>query len=264
MSEALFKYAVRVSPKGRHVRLRVTARRGLEVVIPRGYDEGKVPALREKKKHWIGAARERADAHRKFLEPEPAWRIPTQIKLTAVGTVWHVSVKETDAAWVAVRELGENRLLLFGAIADERTCRDALARWLLRQTRRHLVPRLEAISRKTRLRYERAFVKRQRTRWASCSRHKTISLNSKLLFLPPELVDYVITHELCHVAEMNHSLRFWALLEHHCAGFRKLDGQLREMWKVVPRWATDAKERLPSSGSIGAAGDDRAGLRERT
>lgn len=246
MSEALFKYTIRVSPRGRRVRLRVTVRRGLEVVIPRGYDEKKVPAVLEQKKHWITAALERADTHRKFVEPEPSWRLPMQIRLTAVGTTWHVSVKPTNVPSVTVREVGDDRLLVSGAISDEQACRDALARWLLRQTREHLVPRLEAVSRKTKLRYERAFVKRQRTRWASCSRRKAISLNSKLLFLPAELVDYVITHELCHLAEMNHSLRFWALLAHHCAGFRSLDGQLREMWKVVPLWATDSKERRSS------------------
>ena len=60
MSEALFKYAIRVSPRGHQVRLRVTVRGGLEVVIPRGYDESKVAALVEKKKFWIAAALERA------------------------------------------------------------------------------------------------------------------------------------------------------------------------------------------------------------
>src|SRR5262249_44058438 len=83
--------------------------------------------------------------------------------------------------------------------------------------------------------------KRQRTRWASCSRRKTLSLNSKLLFLPPELVEYVLTHELCHLVEMNHSTRFWAVLAEHCPQFREFDTRLRDMWKVVPRWATDAK-----------------------
>jgi predicted metal-dependent hydrolase len=241
------------------VRLRVTVRGGLEVVIPRGYDEGRIPALLEKKKHWIAEALDRAEAHRKFIEPEPSWRLPTHIKLTAVGMSWHVSAKATDVPWVAVRELGEDRLVVFGAISNEQGCRDALARWLLRQTREHLVPRLDAISRQTKLRYERAFVKRQRTRWASCSRQKTISLNSKLLFLPPELVDYVITHELCHVAEMNHSLRFWALLGRHCARFEKLDEQLRDMWKVVPRWATDYKERRSSGADWHAGHGDLVG-----
>jgi predicted metal-dependent hydrolase len=63
-------------------------------------------------------------------------------------------------------------------------------------------------------------------------------LNAKLLFLPPELVDYVMIHELSHLAEMNHSKRFWALVERHDPRFRILDRQLRDMWKEVPRWAS--------------------------
>lgn len=237
MSEALFSYSVRVSPKGRNVRLRVTFQRGLEVVVPKGYDVDKVPGLLERKKSWVRAALERADAQRKFFEPEPSWRLPLQIKLPAVGMVWHVSARETDAPCVAVRELGEGRLLVFGATGDASACRSALSRWLMRQTRKYLVPRLQSLSLRTGLKYHRAFVKRPRTRWASCSQHRSVSLNAKLLFLPPDVVDYAMIHELCHITEMNHSKRFWEIVAHNCPGFRELDGRLRDMWKVVPRWA---------------------------
>ncbi len=238
MTEALFGYRLRISPRARHVRLRVTPRHGLEVIVPRGYDAGKVPALLERKKHWIRTALERAEANRKFFEPEPAWRLPLQIRLAALGVVWHVERKETEADWVAVRELGEQRLLVCGRIDDEKACRAALARWLMRQTRQHLVPRLQAVSLRLGLRYHRVLVKRQRTRWASCSRHRTIALNVKLLFLPPGLVEYVMIHELCHVAEMNHSQRFWERVAQHCPTYRDFDTQLRGMWKTIPRWAT--------------------------
>jgi len=183
------------------VRLRVTVHHGLEVVVPRDYDVHRVSALLERKKHWIRAALERAESHRKFFEPQPVWRLPLQMKLPAVGSTWHVTAKESGVPWVAVRELAGERLLIFGAISDKRACRSALARWLMRQTREHLVPRLQTISLKTGLPYQRVLVKRQKTRWASCSRRQTISLNTKLLFLPGDLVDYVMTHELCHIAE---------------------------------------------------------------
>jgi predicted metal-dependent hydrolase len=237
MNEALFDYRVRVSPKAKNLRLRVTVQKGLEVVVPRGYDQTKIPQLLERKKHWIREALRRADDNRKFFEPEPVWRLPIQIKFQAIGAVWHVEQKESEVDWVAVREVGDGRISIFGCIDDERACREALGRWLMRQTRDNLVPRLESLSSRTGLKYRRVFVRRQRTRWASCSRHQSVSLNVKLLFLSPPLVDYVIIHELCHVKELNHSDRFWELVGHHCPDYRALDAQLRSMWKTVPRWA---------------------------
>jgi predicted metal-dependent hydrolase len=242
MGKALFRYRVRVSANSRSVRLRVTVQHGLEVVVPRGYDEHRIPALLERKHQWVRTALERANTWRKFFEPEPAWQLPLQIKLPAVGAVWHVSSRATDLPWAAVREIRSGELLVFGAIEDHNECRAALARWLIRQTREYLVPRLQSISLNTGLRYKNVLIKRQRTRWASCSKRGTISLNTKLLFLPSPVVDYVITHELCHLAEMNHSRRFWQLVEEKYPAYRETDAQLRDMWKTIPRWASEGRE----------------------
>lgn len=237
MNDSLFPYRVRVNPKGRTVRLRVTLQQGLEVVIPKGYDESQIPSLLERKKHWVRAALERTESHRKFFAPEPIWRLPLQIKLQASGKVWHVASRQTAAEWVAVRETGPAQLLIFGAIDNQEACQAALVRWLMRQAHQHLLPRLTSLSQQTELLYKTARIKRQRTRWASCSRRGTITLNAKLLFLPPIAVDYVITHELCHLQEMNHSSRFWELVKKHNPNYKQTDSQLRDMWKLVPRWA---------------------------
>jgi hypothetical protein len=190
-----FEYRVRVSPHSRNVRLRVTARKGLEVIVPRGYDTSTVPGLLKRKTLWIRTALERAEVQRKFFEPEPKWRVPLQITLPGLSRTWHVNAVETGGTSVRVREVSDGTLVIRGAIRDEATCRTALSRWLMRLTHRHLRSRLETLSLKTGLKHRRIFVKRPKTRWASCSRHCAISLNAKLLFLKPELVDYVMIHE---------------------------------------------------------------------
>jgi predicted metal-dependent hydrolase len=79
-------------------------------------------------------------------------------------------------------------------------------------------------------------VKNQRTRWASCSAKKNLSLNTKLLFLSPDLVRYVLIHELCHTVYMDHSKEFWRFVASHEPGYKALDQALREAWKTVPDW----------------------------
>ena len=240
MSELLFKYHLRISPRSRSIRFRVTPQRGLEVVIPQGYDPGQVPALLKRKQRWIRAALERVESLRAFHGSEADGCLPARIQLPAVGQAWEVTAKQgANAARTTVRETEVGQLLISGGIDDEPACRAALARWLMRQAHQHLVPGLLRASRELGLPYKRVLIKRQKTRWGSCSRNGTISLNAKLLFLSPETVNYVMIHELCHRVELNHSPRFWRLVERHCPDYRRINEQRRELWKAVPYWADE-------------------------
>lgn len=59
---------------------------------------------------------------------------------------------------------------------------------------------------------ERVTIRNQSTRWGSCSRRKNLNINYKIVLLPDELQDYIIVHELCHLAQMNHGKKFWDLV----------------------------------------------------
>ncbi len=241
MRESPFAHTIRESPRAKHVRLKVTPQHGLEIVVPAGYDRGQIPGMLNRKKAWIRAALDRAEAMRKFFEPKPAWKLPAQVHLPAIGRTFHVTSEEQEVPCVTVREAGPDAIQVVGRIRDGRTCRLALSRWLASLAKEHLTPRLKALGAKMDLKAQRISVRHQRTRWGSCSKQRNISLNLNLLFLPPEHVDYVLIHELCHIAELNHSRRFWALVERHCPDYRSLNAQIREMWKVVPQWAASPK-----------------------
>jgi predicted metal-dependent hydrolase len=70
-------------------------------------------------------------------------------------------------------------------------------------------------------------IRNQRTRWGSCSRRGTVSLNWRLIQVPETVRDYLILHELMHLREMNHSRRFWQEVERVCPGYREAERWLR-------------------------------------
>lgn len=73
----------------------------------------------------------------------------------------------------------------------------------------------------------------QRTRWGSCSSRKVINLNWRLIVFAQEIIDYVIVHELAHLEHMNHSNRFWSLVEKHVPNYEGIMKSLRESQYMV-------------------------------
>jgi len=84
--------------------------------------------------------------------------------------------------------------------------------WFKEQARLYLGPRLKEMARKTGFKYQKFRLSSARTRWGSCSAGGTISLVWRLMMAPPEIIDYLIIHELAHTKEKNHSRSFWRLV----------------------------------------------------
>lgn len=69
--------------------------------------------------------------------------------------------------------------------------------------------------------FNKIFIKNQKTRWGSCSNRKNLNFNYKIILLPNELLEYIITHELCHLQEMNHGKEFWNLVAQRDPEYKK-------------------------------------------
>jgi predicted metal-dependent hydrolase len=231
-----FPYILRISAKARHVRFQVSAEKGLEVVVPKRFHVSRVPSLVEKNSQWIERAFRRAEILHGKIGPAQAWQRPEEITSLAFGLTWRVVSCRHDTRVVTVEESSAGTLVLQGAIDDGGACQAALKNWLTDQAKKFLIPALKQVSDKIGLAYSSVSIRQQKTRWGSCSSRRSISLNARLLFLPAELVTYVLVHELCHTKHLNHSPVFWRLVASFLPDYRQFDRQLRGADRWMPRW----------------------------
>jgi len=77
--------------------------------------------------------------------------------------------------------------------------------------------------------YNRISIKQHKSRWGSCSSQRNLNFNYRIIFLPPELADYIVVHELCHLKEMNHSPRFWRLVAQIIPNYKEHEKVLKRI-----------------------------------
>ena len=95
--------------------------------------------------------------------------------------------------------------------------------------------RVEYFSKLMGVTYGRITIRNQKTRWGSCSSKGNLNFNCLLMMTPPEVIDYVVVHELCHRKEMNHSKQFWSEVEKVLPDYKKAEKWLKDEGKVLTR-----------------------------
>lgn len=223
-------WRVRASDRARRLTVRVFPGGEVEIVVPHGTRPRAVEQFVARYRPWI----DRKIAQYRPLETGNRDELPATVQFQASGDSWRVEYVEAAHAPGLVAD--DNRLLLTGDLSRRVLLRHALQRFTMRMAHSILVPQLERLAGESGLQFSAAQIRRQRTRWGSCSRRGTISLNACLVFQPPDVVRYLLLHELAHTRHMNHSRRFWALVEGLEPRWRELDAGLSRGWREVPAW----------------------------
>jgi predicted metal-dependent hydrolase len=229
--DATVGWAFRESRRARRLTVRVFHSGRVEVVVPSRTSRTTVERFLERHRPWI--EKKRAEAQKNATPPEPF--PPPTIEFAGTEEAWRLHVAGGSGR-VRLKTVAPGLLSLSGDTGDARAVQNAMRRWLTQRALEVLAAPLEECAREMGLPFRRLAVRRQRTRWGSCSTRGTISLNCCLLFQRPEVVRYLLIHELAHVRHMNHSARFWELVGRHCPDYRRLDRELLDGWRRVPSW----------------------------
>jgi predicted metal-dependent hydrolase len=213
--------------------LRVFPHGVVELVVPLRTGRRSVEEFLRSHAEWIAKARR----HFQASAVATAFAPPEEIHLVALGEHWLLRYLAGNPRLKEVPVAGGGELQLRGPDSgDWRRLR--LRRWLLARGRATLVPWLALVSKETGLRFSRVTVRRQRSRWGSCSASGGISLNCALLFLEPALVRYLFVHELAHTEHLNHSRAFWRCVERLEPEFEALEARRGQEWRAVPAWVS--------------------------
>jgi predicted metal-dependent hydrolase len=219
-------FAVRVSPRARRLTARVHVGGRVEIVVPEGVNAKTVREFVHRFSPWIDAKVAAMQCH-----GAPAQPVPADIEFAFSGERFEVDWRHADKRRL---QLHDGRITVDAP--DDRQARASLQDWLKRAAAERLAPPLLQLAAELNCPVARVAIRCQRTRWGSCSTRGTVSLNCSLLFLAPDVVRYLFVHELVHTKHMNHSARFWNVVERLEPDYRRLDRQLLAGWRTVPAW----------------------------
>lgn len=106
--------------------------------------------------------------------------------------------------------------------------KDKLVKWYRDKAREELTTLVDKYSKDLNITVNKIYIREQKTRWGSCSSRGNLSFNWKIILTKPELIHYLVIHEVCHMIHMNHSREFWSLVERYDQDYRRNRKELKE------------------------------------
>lgn len=213
-------YSVRRSDRARRARLTVTREGDAVVVLPRRAPAAVAHELVAAHATWLIRQLDRVRSANARLADRPS--LEQGRTLSVAGELYRVVLNSSASARSCV--LVHRPVAGMPGILEVRqagrspaTPKEILEMWLRREARRVLLERVRVMAPTVGVSAPRVTIRSQRSRWGSASRTAGLSLNWRLILAPPWVLEYVVIHELVHLAVSGHSARFWELVRRHSA-----------------------------------------------
>ena len=226
-SVPLPEFQVRRSTRARRSRLTITDRGEAVVVLPVRAPEQVAADLVSRHRRWIDNHQRRIRARMFALEVRQQLGAGREI-------LFHgeprrvVSIAAIDGRRRATVDVIDGRIVVTTAPFEERTTAAILEAWLREQARAAIEQRVLVRSAEMALAPSQVTIRDQKTRWGSASRRGTLSFNWRLVMSAPQILDYVVVHELAHLREAGHSTAFWRLVDRYFSDSHEARRWLRE------------------------------------
>lgn len=212
-------YRIVPSTRARSIRLRIGPHPEVTIVVPRGQVIRDVAEILLPSRTWILRHVE------KIEQGMPASLAPGAC-LPYLGSEYPLVLEPSTSRSRIV--LHEGTLTVTGPAAAPQLLQPSLEYWYREQARAILSERVRYFEPAMGVRHARIAIRDQKTRWGSCSSRGNLNFNWRLVMAPLSVIDYVVIHELAHLVELNHTPRFWEMVERHCPDHREHRRWLRE------------------------------------
>ena len=191
---------------------------GLTVSAPSSWPLGRIEEVVRESEPWIVKKVAEWSARR---VPTISWKEGARLPYLGGGLELQLA---RGSRTMAVALPGALRIMTRDG--SEESIRRAVVAWYRRAAREILVPRVHELAAHAGIAAPKVFVSSAMMRWGSCNSDREVRLAWRLVKAPPELIDYVICHELAHLRHMDHSAAFWAEVERQCPGHAALRKRL--------------------------------------
>ena len=227
-----YPYQIVHSKRAKYIRIKLSQQGNLSVTLPVFTKVDLAHEFIRSKKIWI-------EKNLLKVTVQAINVLPQTLNLRLIEESWTVLYAETQEFSKTDLKLKEQpgcTLELKGSsgnLSNSTIVAKNLNQWCRKKAQKIFNKMLQEVAELHGFHYQRLSIRAQKTRWGSCSHQKNINLNCKLLFMPEEVVKYVMIHELCHTIEMNHSSRFWSLVEECDPQYQSHKRELKSLGKEI-------------------------------
>lgn len=217
---ASISYTVQTHPRARYLKLKVLGNGEVVVVKPKyGWILKNLDQFVNENRDWIEKTRAKLKT-KKPISPH------NSNELQIFGKTYTKKVSFSNKQSIGVSIV--NAEIIINPVTDSNSSTErSLQQFLKTTAEKYIVPRTHQLAEKMKISFHAITLRNQKTRWGSCSSYGNLNFNWKLVHCPPEVIDYVIVHELAHRQQMNHSSHFWEIVQRFDPEYLKHRGWLK-------------------------------------